>query len=106
MHVVLVPDLGELVAGGPQFVDEVSRRRVVTPLRCQGAEIRDKPGRRDIVGVRWRPGRTPRPIGEPPPHRLVGVVGLIGEAAETSTPSRFCASTIPRSSTIMAMVVR
>ena len=54
IDVVLVPDLGELVAGGAQFVDEASRRRVVTPLRCQGAEIGDEPGRGGIVCVRWR----------------------------------------------------
>lgn len=62
VHLALVPDLGELVTGGTQFVDEAGRRRVITPLRCQGAEIRHEPCRSAIVGVRWRrthatPGR-------------------------------------------------
>ena len=36
MHVVLVPDLGEFVAGGPQFVDEASRRRAMAVARAKG----------------------------------------------------------------------
>src|SRR5262249_46233649 len=78
----VVPVVSEFVTGGPSFVDEASRRGVVTALRCQGAEVRDETGRGGIVRVRWCPGRTPRRVGEPPPNRVVGVVDLTGEAAE------------------------
>jgi len=44
VHIVLFPDLGEFVAGRKQFVDQASGGGVVTPLPCQGSEIRDETG--------------------------------------------------------------